>query len=52
MLDGDAVMAYLDVPPGPIVGRALAFLLELKRTEGVLERSELERRLDQWSATQ
>ncbi|MCH7789430.1 MAG: HDIG domain-containing protein, partial [Acidobacteria bacterium] len=49
-LDGDAVMAYLDVPPGPIVGRALAFLLELKRTEGVLERSELERRLDQWSA--
>src|SRR5437764_11658967 len=29
-LDGTQVMRYLDVPPGPVVGQALAFLLELR----------------------
>jgi poly(A) polymerase len=51
-LDGEAVMAYLDVEAGPVVGRALGFLLELKRTEGELDRSELERRLDTWWSAQ
>lgn len=50
-LDGDAVMAYLGLPPGPVVGKALKFLLELKRTEGDLDRSELESRLDAWYDT-
>ena len=33
-IGGDAVMAHLGLPPGPDVGRALAWLLELKRSEG------------------
>lgn len=47
-LDGQAVMERLGIPPGPLVGRALAFLLELKRGEGELPRDEVEARLDQW----
>ena len=47
-LDGTAVMARLGVPPGPLVGKALAFLLQLKRTEGELSPDEVEVRLDQW----
>lgn len=49
-LDGQAVMERLDLPPGPLVGRALAFLLELKRTEGELPPEEVEARLDAWWA--
>ena len=49
-LDGKAVMAYLDMPPGPMVGKATAFLLELKRTEGVLDEAEVLARLDAWWA--
>lgn len=47
-LDGAAVMARLGLPPGPLVGQALAFLLQLKRTEGELPPDEVEARLDQW----
>jgi poly(A) polymerase len=47
-LDGQAVMARLGIPPGPLVGRALAFLLELKRSEGTLPPEEVESRLDRW----
>ena len=35
-LDGNDVMAMLDVPPGPPVGKALAFLLEIRLDEGLL----------------
>ena len=49
-MDGDAVMSYLGLSPGRDVGDALKFLLELKRTEGELDRPELERRLDAWWA--
>lgn len=49
-MDGDAVMAYLGLNPGPAVGEAVRMLLEIKRTEGTLERVELERRLDTWLA--
>ncbi len=49
-MDGAAVMAHLGLEPGREVGEALAFLLDLKRTEGDLERSELEARLDAWWA--
>jgi poly(A) polymerase len=51
-MDGQAVMTHLGVPPGPVIGRALAFLLELKRAEGPLPREELEHRLDAWWASQ
>lgn len=47
-IDGEAVMAHLGVAPGPDVGRALRWLLELKRTEGELPPDELLARLDDW----
>jgi poly(A) polymerase len=47
-LDGEAVMAHLGVPPGPVVGQALAMLLEARLEEGPLEKDEALRRLDDW----
>lgn len=47
-IDGVAVMAHLGIGPGREVGRALAHLLEVKRTEGDLPDDELYARLDQW----
>ena len=47
-LDGRAVMALLGVPAGPVVGQALAFLLELRMEEGPLGTAEAERRLRTW----
>ena len=49
-IDGDAVMAHLGLAPGPDVGRALAWLLELKRSEGELPPDEVLARLDAWWA--
>ncbi len=49
-IDGQAVMAHLGIGPGPEIGEALKFLLELKRTEGVLGRTEILTRLDRWWA--
>ncbi len=49
-MDGNAVMEYLDLPPGPAVGEAVKMLLAVKRAEGELDRSELEARLDAWWA--
>ena len=43
-------MAHLGMPPGPKVGEALAWLLEVKRTEGELPVDELLARLDGWWA--
>ena len=51
-LDGREVMARLGIPPGPEVGRALAFLLDLRLDEGVLGPDEAGRRLDAWWAAQ
>ena len=51
-LDGNQVMAHLGMPPGPVVGRALAFLLELRLEEGRLGEDEARRRLDAWWAEQ
>jgi poly(A) polymerase len=51
-LDGREVMEHLGIGPGPAVGRALAFLLELRLDEGVLGREEVSRRLDAWWASQ
>ncbi len=49
-LDGNEVMARLGVPPGRVVGEALAFLLELRLDEGPLGPEEAGRRLDEWWA--
>ncbi|MGZ4739491.1 MAG: CCA tRNA nucleotidyltransferase [Ilumatobacteraceae bacterium] len=47
-LDGNQVMAQLGVGPGPLVGKALAFLLEVRLEEGLIGEAEIRRRLDQW----
>jgi poly(A) polymerase len=49
-LDGNQVMARLGVRPGPVVGEALAFLLELRLDEGPLGEEEAGRRLVEWWA--
>jgi poly(A) polymerase len=49
-LDGNQVMAQLGLKPGPVVGEALAFLLELRLDEGPLGPEEARRRLDAWWA--
>ena len=51
-LDGRAVMEVLGVPPGPIVGRALDFLLEIRLDEGLLGEEAATARLLEWWATQ
>ncbi|MDP1819421.1 MAG: CCA tRNA nucleotidyltransferase [Acidimicrobiales bacterium] len=47
-LDGQAVMAHLGLQPGPLVGQALAMLLEARLEEGPLEEQEAKARLDEW----
>jgi poly(A) polymerase len=47
-LDGERIMAVLGIPPGPQVGEAYRFLLELRLDEGPLGRDEAERRLRAW----
>ena len=51
-VDGDRVIAHLGIEPGPVVGRALRFLLELKRSEGDLGETAVLERLDVWWAEQ
>ena len=50
LLDGDAVMARLQLESGPDVGQAMKFLLALKRSEPDLDQAGTEVRLDQWWA--
>lgn len=49
-LDGRQVMTHLGIEPGPVVGEALEFLLELRLEEGPLGDEEALRRLDAWWA--
>lgn len=49
-LDGTQVMDHLGVGPGPLVGKALAFLLEVRLEEGLIGDAEIRHRLDQWRA--
>ncbi len=49
-IDGSRVMERLGIPPGPVVGQALSFLLELRIEEGPLGEEEALRRLDAWWA--
>jgi len=51
-LDGREVMVHLGLAPGPDVGRALDFLLELRLEEGPLGEDEARRRLDSWWAAE
>ena len=49
-LDGTAIMRILDLPPGPEVGAAYRFLLELRLDEGPLGPDVAEQRLRRWWA--
>jgi poly(A) polymerase len=51
-LDGNQVMGFLGVPPGPLVGEALGFLLEVRLDEGPISEDEAYRRLAAWAREQ
>ena len=50
-LDGTDVMAILGVTPGPVVGQALAHLLEIRLDDGLIGRDAATQRLLDWYAT-
>jgi poly(A) polymerase len=49
-LDGNAIMAALGVPPGPLVGRAYKYLLELRIDQGPLGPDRALEELRRWYA--
>lgn len=49
-LDGEQIMSILNLAPGPEVGAAYRFLMELRLDEGQLGAEEAERRLRSWAA--
>jgi poly(A) polymerase len=49
-LDGRQVMEHLRIEPGPVVGEALAYLMELRLEQGPIEEAEALRLLDEWWA--
>ncbi|MEI7546790.1 MAG: CCA tRNA nucleotidyltransferase [Actinomycetota bacterium] len=51
-LHGGQVMEQLGVGPGPVVGQALSFLLEIRLEEGLLGEDAIRGRLDDWWRSQ
>ena len=51
-LDGNEIMAILRVAPGPVVGKAYDFLLELRIAEGELGRERVTQELLRWAASE
>ncbi|HEY2694550.1 MAG TPA: CCA tRNA nucleotidyltransferase [Pseudonocardiaceae bacterium] len=51
-LDGNAIMALLDLPPGPLVGQAWRYLKELRLDRGPMEPEEAEAALFAWAKEQ
>ncbi|HYI51081.1 MAG TPA: CCA tRNA nucleotidyltransferase [Microbacterium sp.] len=51
-LDGNRIQEVLGIRPGPEVGRAYRYLLDLRLDEGVLDEAEAEARLRAWWAEQ
>ncbi len=49
-MDGSEVIAHLGLTPGPVVGKAMKFLLEVRMEEGLVGSDEIRRRLDGWWA--
>jgi poly(A) polymerase len=48
-IDGRQVMEHLGVPPGPIVGEALAYLFEIRMDRGPIPEGEAFALLDAWA---
>jgi poly(A) polymerase len=51
-LDGAEVMEHLGISPGPLVGRALEHLMQLRLDRGPIERDEALVLLDEWAKEQ
>ena len=51
-LDGNDIMRILRLPPGPLVGKAYKFMLELRLNEGELGRGRATQELLRWAADQ
>jgi poly(A) polymerase len=51
-LDGEQIMAVLGVAPGPVVGRAYRYLLELRMERGPLGPDAARAELERWWAQQ
>jgi poly(A) polymerase len=51
-LDGKQVMDFLGLAPGPVVGQALAFLLDLRLDEGPMSEEDARARLAAWASDQ
>jgi poly(A) polymerase len=51
-LDGNEIMRILGVPPGPVVGRAYSYLLELRINQGALGRERVTQLLLDWAAAE
>jgi len=51
-LDGNEIMRVLGVPPGPLVGRAYEFLLELRLEQGEIGREPVTQELLRWAAAE
>ena len=48
-LDGRQVMAHLGIDPGPLVGEALAYLMDVRMERGEIAEDEAYRLLDEWA---
>ncbi len=48
-LNGNEIMEHLGIPPGPEVGRAWEYLLEIRLEEGEIGREEALSRLESWA---
>ena len=48
-LDGGQIMAFLGIPPGPLVGEARDFMMDLRLDEGLLGEEEAYARLERWA---
>jgi len=51
-LEGNEIMRVLGVPPGPVVGRAYNYLLELRINQGELGRERVTQELLDWAAAE
>jgi poly(A) polymerase len=48
-LDGNEIMQHLGLKPGPLVGEAWSYLMEVRLDRGPIDRGEAERLLDEWA---